>query len=163
MNAACRLEPDVIRAAATGEWTPSLRNHAASCADCGAAAEVGPWMQEFASVDDREHILPDPAVLWLKAKLMQSNSMMHRVALPITRLQIGAYLAVAACWAALLTFKWPAIQSWVNGLTPSHVILASASNAQAAAASISISLMAVVLVLSSATVFLAMHTILAED
>ena len=159
----CRLEPDVIRAAATGEWTPSLRNHAAACEDCAAAAEVGPWMEEFARVDDREHILPDPAVLWLKAKLMQSNSMMHRVALPITRLQIGAYLAVAACWAALLTWKWPAIQSWANSITPSHVILASTSNAQAAAASLSISIVAVVLVLSSATVFVAMHTILAED
>ena len=61
----CRLEPDVIRAAASGEWTESLRAHAASCADCAAAAEVGPWMEEFARVDDREHILPDPAVLWL--------------------------------------------------------------------------------------------------
>ena len=158
---ACRLEPDVIRAAASGEWTQSLRAHAASCADCAAAAEVGPWMEEFAAVDDREHILPDPAVLWLKAKLMQSNTMMHRVALPITRLQIGAYLAVAACWAALLTWKWPAIQAWVNSLKPSHVILASAS-AQTTA-SLSVTFLAGVLVLSSATVFLAMHTILAED
>ena len=119
-------------------------------------------MEEFARVDDREHILPDPAVLWLKAKLMQSNATMQRVALPITRLQIGAYLAVAACWAALLTWKWPAIQGWVNALTPSHVVLASAG-AQAAATALSVSFFAGILVLSSATVFLAMHTILAED
>ena len=33
---------------------------------------------------------------------------------------------VAACWAALLTWKWPAIQAWVNSITPSHVMLASA-------------------------------------
>jgi hypothetical protein len=157
----CRLEPDVIRAAASGEWTQSLRAHAASCADCAAVAEVGPWMEEFARVDDREHILPDPAVLWLKAKLMQSNTMMHRVALPITRLQIGAHLAVAACWAALLTWKWQTIQAWVNSLKPSHVILGSAS-AQASA-SLSVSFFAAILVLSSATVFLAMHTILAEE
>jgi hypothetical protein len=160
---ACRLEPDVVRATAGGEWTASLRTHVASCEDCAAAAEVGPWMEEFARVDDHEHILPDPAVLWLKAKLMQSNNAMHRVALPITRLQIGAYLAVAACWAAMLTWKWPAIQAWVNSLTPSHVILASASAQASAAASLSVSFFAAIVVLSSATVFVAMHTILAED
>jgi hypothetical protein len=158
---ACRFEPDVIRAAASGEWTASLREHLATCADCAAASEVGPWMEEFARIDDREHVLPDPAVLWLKAKLMQSNAAMQRAALPITRVQIAAYLAVAACWAALLTWKWPAIQAWVNSLTPSHVMLASAG-AQATA-SVSVSLFAGIVVLSSATVFLAMHTILAED
>jgi len=160
---ACRLEPDVIRAAATGEWTASLRRHLESCADCAAAAEVGPWMEEFARVDDREHILPDPAVLWFKAKLLQSNRVMDRVALPITRLQIGAYLAVAACWAALLTWKWPVIQAWVNSIKPTHVILATASAQTAAAASLSASFFAVIVMLSSATVFLAMHTILAEE
>ena len=157
----CRLEPDVIRAAAGGEWTASLRTHVASCQDCAAAAEVGPWMEEFARLDDREHILPDPAVLWLKAKLMQSNDMMARAALPVTRLQIGAYLAVAACWAALLTWKWSAIQAWVNSLSPGRVIMASAG-AQASA-SLSVSFFAAIVVLSSATVFVAMHTILAEE
>jgi hypothetical protein len=158
----CRFEPDVIRAATSGEWTASLRAHLDVCADCAAAAEAGPWMEEFARIDDREHILPDPAVLWLKAKLMQSNTMMHRVAMPITRLQIGAYLAVAACWAALLTWKWSAIQAWVNSITPSHVILAS-TNAQVSAASLSVSFFAGVVVLASATVFLAMQTILADE
>ena len=161
MNAGCRFEPDVVRAASTGEWTASLRDHAASCADCTAAAEVGPWMEEFARVDDREHILPDPAVLWLKAKLMQSNAVMARASLPITRLQIGAYLAVAACWAALLTWKWSSIQAWVNSLSPGHMIMASAG--AEAAASLSVSFFAAIIVLSSATVFVAMHTILAEE
>ena len=157
----CRLEPDVVRSAATGEWTSSLRAHVASCADCAAAAEVGPWMEEFARIDDREHVLPDPAVLWLKAKLLQSNAAMERAALPITRLQIAAYLTVAACWAALLTWKWSAIQAWVNSFTPRHVVLISAT--AETTASLSLGLFAAIVALSSATVFLAMHTILAED
>ena len=156
----CRFEPDVIRAAASGEWTSSLRGHLDVCADCATAAEVGPWMEEFARVDDREHILPDPAVLWLKAKLMQSNATIQRAALPITRLQMGAYLAVAACWAALLTWKWTAIQVWVSSLAPSHAL---ASLSSQAAASLSVGLFAAVIALSSATVFVAMHTILAEE
>ncbi|MEK6373414.1 MAG: hypothetical protein AABO58_12045 [Acidobacteriota bacterium] len=161
MNTSCRLEPDAVRAASSGEWTVSLRAHVDNCTDCAAAAEVGPWMEEFARLDDREHILPDPAVLWLKAKLMQSNATMQRASLPMTRLQIGAYLAVAACWASLLTWKWSAIQAWVTSFTPSHMVMASAS-AQATA-SLSVSVFAAVVVLSSATVFVAMHTILAEE
>ena len=159
----CRLEPDVVRAAASGEWTSSLRRHVENCADCAAAAEVGPWMEEFARLDDREHILPDPAVLWLKAKLMQSNATIQRASLPMTRLQIAAYLAVAACWASLLTWKWSAVQAWVNSITPSHVIMASAAANAEAAVSLSVSFFAAIVALSSATVFLAMHTILAED
>ncbi len=161
MNTPCRFEPDVVLAASTGEWTESLRTHAACCADCAAAAEVGPWMEELARVDDREHILPDPAVLWLKAKLIQSNVAMQRAALPITRLQIAAYLSVAACWAALLTWKWSAIQAWVKSLTPSHMMIASAT--AETNASLSVSFFAAIVVLASATVFLAMHTILAEE
>ena len=158
---ACRFEPDVLRAASSGDWSESLRAHVTTCADCAAAAEAGPWMESFARIDDREHILPDPAVLWLKAKLLQSNAVIERATLPITRLQIAAYLSVAACWAALLTWKWAAIQAWVNSLSPGHMIMVSAG-AQATA-SLSMSFFAGIVVLSSATVFLAMHTILAEE
>src|SRR5205823_13103052 len=68
--------------------------------------------------------------------------------LPITRLQIGAYLAVAACWAAVLTWKWPLIQAWANSLTPSHVVLASAGAQAAATASLSVSFFAGIVVRS---------------
>jgi hypothetical protein len=160
MNA-CRLEPDVVRAAASGEWTSSLRTHLSSCEDCAAAAEVGPWMQEFARLEDREHILPDPAVLWLKAKLTQSNAVIQHASTAMSRVQIASYLAVAACWAAMLTWKWAAIQAWVAGLNPSRLVIASAT-AQTAA-SVSVTFFALVVVLASATVFVAMQTILAEE
>jgi hypothetical protein len=161
MNGNCRLEPDVIRAASTGAWSESLRTHVGTCPDCAAAAEVGPWMESFARLDDRRHNLPDPAVLWLKAKLMRSNADVQRAALPMTRLQIAAYLIVAACWAALLTWKWTAIQAWVNGLTPNHMIL-GASGAESTA-SLSLTFLIGIVLLGSATFAIAMHTILAEE
>ena len=77
-------------------------------------------------IDEREHILPDPAVLWLKAKLLQSSAAVERAALPITRLQIAAYLIIAACWAALLTWKSAALQLWINHFSPGHMILGAA-------------------------------------
>jgi len=142
-------------------WTESLRAHVASCDDCAAAAEVAPWMARFSGLDEREHILPDPAVLWLKAKLLQTSAAVERASLPITRLQIAAYLIIAACWAALLTWKSAALQAWINHLSPSHMILGAAG--AEATASLSMSALFALVILASATVGVAMHTILAEE
>ena len=161
MRTDCPFEPNVIDAVVNGSWTASLRTHVASCEDCAAAAEVAPWMSSFSGIDEREHILPDPAVLWLKARLLQSNVAVERSSLPITRLQIAAYLIIAACWAALLTWKSAALQLWINRFSPTHVIL-GATGADATA-SLSVTVLFAVIVLSSATVGIAMHTILAEE
>lgn len=160
MNAGCPHEPHVIRAAATNAWSESLRAHAAGCPDCAAAASAAPWMQELSIVDERPRTLPDPAVLWLKAKLLSASADVERVSRPITRLQMAAYAVVAACWAALLTWKWAALQAWAHTFTPHGVIL-GASRAETAA--MSGTLMLVLVVLASATAAVAMHTILAEE
>ena len=100
-------------------------------------------------------------MLWLKARLLQSNAAVERAALPITRLQIAAYLIIAACWAALLTWKSAALQLWINHFSPSHVLLGATS--AEATASLSVTALFAVIVLASATVGVAMHTILAEE
>jgi len=158
MNDTCPFEPNVIEAALSGQWSESLRAHAASCPDCAAAAEVAPWMQSFASKDDREHILPDPAVLWLKAKLLQGNAAVDRAALPITRVQIAAYLIIAAGWAALLTWKWSALKVWMNALNPGRIATGTAG-----ATTLSATALVVLVLLASATVMVAFHAILAEE
>ena len=159
MNNDCAYEPNVIDAAENDAWTESLRAHVASCESCAAAAAVAPWMANFSGINEREHILPDPAVLWLKARLLQSNAAVERASLPITRLQIAAYLIIAACWAALLTWKSAALQVWINHFSPTHVILGATD----ASASLSVTVLFAVIVLASATVGVAMHTILAEE
>jgi hypothetical protein len=161
MRTDCPFEPNVIDAVTTDGLTASLRAHIASCESCAAAAEVAPWMTRFAGIDERTHILPDPAVLWLKARLLQSNAAVERASLPITRLQIAAYLIIAACWAALLTWKSAALQVWVNRFSPAHVILGATGTD--ATASLSVTVLFAVIVLASATVGVAMHTILAEE
>jgi len=161
MTTECAFEANVMDAVASDAWTESLRAHVASCADCAAAAEVGPWMARLAGIDERKHVLPDPAVLWLKAKLLQTSAAVERASLPITRLQIAAYLIIAAFWAALLTWKSSALQAWINHFSPGHMILGAAG--AEATASLSISVVFAVVILASATVGVAMHTILAEE
>jgi hypothetical protein len=160
MTSECAFEPNVLRAASRGDWSESLRAHVASCADCAAATEVASWMEQFSVVDERPRALPDPAVLWLKAKLLATNTDLERAARPITRVQMAAYAVVAACWAALLTWKWSALTAWAEAFTPRAVAL-GASGAHISAPPGT--LLLVVAMLASATVAVAMHTILAEE
>jgi hypothetical protein len=122
--------------------------------------EVASWMKQFAAIDDRKHSLPDPSVIWLKAKVLQSAREVERAARPITTAQITSYLVVAGCWAAVLTWKWSTLVAWLNSFTPTRIIL-GASGAQPSPPSLT--LLMTLVVLASATVMLAMHTVLAEE
>lgn len=157
---ACPMEHDVLRAAAMNAWPHALRSHAESCSDCAAAAAIAPWMQSFAEVDVRETPLPDPTLLFLKAQLLKNTAGVDRASRPIARFQIVAYLVVAAGWAALLMARWNTIASFLHGLTPAGMVSKMATGS---ATTLSISIIAALAILSSMTVVLALHTILAEE
>ena len=118
--------------------------------------QIDSWMKQFAAIEDREHILPDPSVIWLKAQVLQSAKAMERASRPITTMQMAAYGIIAACWAALLTWKWSALQAWADTLRPSQIVLAHGSP-------LSPSFIATFLVLTAITVLLGMHTVFAEE
>jgi putative intracellular protease/amidase len=161
MTGACRHEQDVLRAAAEDRWTETLRRHLTECDECVATAAAAPWMSRFARISDREHILPDPSVVWLKAKLLQGTVDAVRVARPLDMAQIFAYIVVAGGWAGLLTWRWDAVAAWLRSFTPSGLVTTAA--AVSGSGSLSMSFFAMVFVLASMTVMLALHTILAEE
>jgi hypothetical protein len=117
--------------------------------------EVDTWMRQFAAIDDREHVLPDPSIIWLKAKVLQSAKEVARASRPITAVEVISQAVVAACWAALLTWKWDAISSWFVSFSPSDVLFA--------APSVSVPFLVTLAVLTGTTVMVAMHSILAEE
>ena len=158
MSESCRYEADVARAAAEDRWTEPLREHLGACDDCVAAASVAPWMTRFSRISDREHKLPDPQIVWLKAQLLQNSVDVARVTRPLNVLQLVAYLVVAGGWTALLTWKWDVVQTWLRGLTPTGLV-----ENVARAETLSMSFLAFVVVLGTMTVTLALHTILAEE
>jgi len=160
MNDDCAYESNVIEAAESGRWSESLRAHAASCESCEAAVSVATWMADFAKQDDREHILPDPTVVWLKAQLLRQHAAIDMAARPMHMLQIAAYMIVAAGWAALLTWKWNAVAEWMLTFSPRHFV---SGVTVAGPSSLSMTFFAIVIMLSSVTVMLALHTILAEE
>jgi hypothetical protein len=112
-------------------------------------------------VPDREHILPDPSVVWLKAQLLRDIAVADRATRPMNSIQMSAYLIVAACWAAVLTWKWDVIERWLHRLTPGRFVLGASTDA--AASSISVTFLGALIVLSSVTIMVALHTILAEE
>jgi hypothetical protein len=150
----CRFERDVI----AGRWTESLRAHVAQCADCEAAMLVSPHMKELASVDMREHPLPDPQVVWLKAKLLRNTFAMERAARPLKVFQAISYVVVAAAWTAVLAWKWTAIQALLHSFSPERFVQNAGE-----AASLSMTFFGMVFILASITIVLALHTMLAED
>ncbi|HEY0143664.1 MAG TPA: hypothetical protein VGF48_22425 [Thermoanaerobaculia bacterium] len=156
MSEPCRFERDVV----AGRITDTLRDHMSECVDCAAAASVSPWMQRFAGFSDREHILPNPAVLWLKAQLLRGSADAARISRPLTIVQLFSYAVIAAGWAALLTWKWDVVAAWLRGMTPSGIV---ANASSASGASLSFPFFAMILVLGSATAMLALHTIVADE
>jgi len=158
MSESCRFEPEVIRAAEEDRWTDALREHVTECDDCVAAMTVAPWLDRFARISDREHMLPDPSVVWLKARLLQGAAEAARASRPLDLVQIFAYVIVAGGWAALLGSRWSAIESWMRSFTPVS-LMATASRAD----SLPASFVAMLLVLGAMTVTLGLHTILAEE
>jgi hypothetical protein len=158
MSESCRFEADVLRAAQEDRWTDALRRHLGECDECVAAASAAPWMTRFARISDREHLLPDPQIVWLKAQLLQGTIDVARATRPLNALQLIAYLVVAGGWAALLTWKWDAVMKWMKGLTPAGMVQNMATGQ-----SLSMSFFALLIVLATMTVTLALHTILAEE
>ncbi len=152
----CRFESDVLQA--EGQWSDALRRHLLECDDCVAAAAVAPWMTRFAKISDREHPLPDPQIVWLKAQVLQGVADAARVTRPMTVVQMVSYLVVAGGWAALMTWKWDAVAMWLRGFTPTGLV-----QNVAAGQSLSMSFFAFVFILASMTATLALHTIMAEE
>lgn len=158
MSEPCRYEPNVIRAAGDNDWSEALRAHVQTCSTCSAAASAAPFMQSLSRIDERQRKLPDPALLWLKAQLLRNTAMADRAMRPLNIVQIVSYLAVAAGWAAVVTWRWSDLQRWLFGFTPTHMVQGITQTSP-----LSITFLLTIVILASMTLMLALHTILAED
>ena len=159
MSENCIQEPLVRRASVEDRWTEALRQHVATCQDCAAAAAAAPFMTRLARIDARQRALPDPAVLWHKAQILRGSAVADRAARPLNIAQMVSYVVIAAGWAGLLTWKWNEMQQWVLRFTPSSMV----TEAVGGHSSMSATILVAVLILSSLTVMLGLHAILAEE
>ena len=97
------------------------------------------------------HVLPDPTVIWVKAKLFGGHSPAKRAPRRTNVALVAAHVVVAAGWAALLMAKWNGVEEWVGGFTRGY------------AASLPTDVIMIFAGLVSTTALLAIHTILADE
>jgi hypothetical protein len=70
----CPKEVDVLRAAFTDKWEESLRAHVVGCTFCEEIVQVSRWMLSLAQSSETDVRLPDPILVWRRARLSLSKS-----------------------------------------------------------------------------------------
>lgn len=80
----CPHGEPVAQAVRTGMWSDQLKTHVAACVSCRESGRVVRWMSELAqSVDSGSASLPDPYLIWLKARIRRRSQDSWRAQLPI--------------------------------------------------------------------------------
>lgn len=95
--------------------------HVRGCRDCSESMIVHRFFRSLASADDLSPSLPDPKVLLLKADFLgQRNDLLDENE-RARWAGVGVWLAIAALWLTVLTWKLGAIQGLLEkfGLVPS--------------------------------------------
>jgi hypothetical protein len=115
----CVHEQSVVEAAKSGQWSEPLRSHFAGCALCQESLQVSTWMQDFAETADEARELPDPRLIWLKARLAQRQAAAAEALRPLEFFNRVAYTVVGLLLVASLVMKWPHIEAWQRHLNSS--------------------------------------------
>jgi hypothetical protein len=146
----CRRTHEILGGNGTVDAT-----HVRDCRDCNELLMIDRFLRDLASADDLSPSLPDSRVLLLKADFVSRR---REVAAEGERARwagVGVWLAIAALWVTVLTWKLGAIQ----GLLERFGLVASIPGGAAATAVF----VAVAGGLLAFTVFaVAVHSVLAE-
>lgn len=96
MDETCRFEEAVAAAARSGLWTAELREHRDGCPACAETTLVAAALAAEAAVEAADAApLPEPRVIWLKARLAERERHARRATLAITWVHRAAALAAA--------------------------------------------------------------------
>ena len=114
----CPLEASVSRAAKTGQWDDAIEEHAATCPTCGEVALISQSLQTIALETEDHKPLPDPYLVWLKAKLTERQAASLRASKPWDWAEALGQGVVAAVLAGWLLGQWPSIQQRLTESMP---------------------------------------------
>lgn len=106
----CPQEAAVTKAARTGEWTDSLRTHAAECAICREVVQTAHWMQALAQSPAKNHTMSDADLLWRRARLAERQAQAEKSQRGLEWLEILSGAIVPLGLAGWVAWNWYAIQ-----------------------------------------------------
>jgi hypothetical protein len=75
----CSEERAVIAAIRAGDWTPSLREHAATCSVCTEVILVEAELNRDAAVSNEQMRLPPAELIWLRSRLLAQQSALNPI------------------------------------------------------------------------------------
>ena len=117
-STACDYEDAVTKAARQGGWDESLKSHLDSCEHCRGISATAGWMATLAGDGLRDPALPDPGLIWLRARIEEVQRAEERAQRPLeiahaATLVVGTVGAVGLlAWeSSPLQKLWPKLQA----------------------------------------------------
>ncbi|MDX2437340.1 MAG: hypothetical protein QNL88_09845 [Acidobacteriota bacterium] len=112
----CAHEDAVTAAARSGEWTPELQAHRDGCMTCAELTLVVAAMAADAGeLMDLTSPIPDPGVIWFRARLAERENNFRRATRAIVWVQRATMAAVVAIGLAFAPGLWTWIKGFVAG------------------------------------------------
>ena len=113
----CRYEQAVAEAARTGQWSPELAAHRDGCMTCAELTLVAAVLASDAeALMDDSVDLPDPDVIWIRARLARRERDFKRATRAIVWVQRAAIAVVMAVGLAFAPGFWNLMKGAVTGL-----------------------------------------------
>ena len=110
----CPRGESVIEAARAGRWSDELAAHVARCVSCSESGTAIRWMVELGqTVDSGPAPLPDPYLIWLKARIRMRSEESWRPLLPIGIACGVSAVGLGAIVARFSTEAWRSLQEWL--------------------------------------------------
>ena len=106
-NSGCLREAEVTEAARSGRWPDDLVEHSQSCMACAEVRLVAGFLMHEALAADPDP-LPDPQLIWLRARFGSRREIARRATRAITIVQAIAATCAAAVGIWILMWLWPA-------------------------------------------------------
>jgi len=114
----CRYEAKIAAAARGGDWTQTLRDHAASCIVCAETAVVVAALAEDVGVLTGDDIpLPDPRMIWIRSRLRARRQR----SLVATRVITWTRRVAILCAVVVVFLFEPGLPELFSGLKPASL------------------------------------------
>ena len=109
----CSHEFAVAKAARSGVWDSTVREHAAGCGACKQLVIAVTAMQSLAAGFENDAEMPDGGWLWRKALLERKQAEVDRAQRPLRVAEFAAMPAIIFACAAWVALYGPYIQAQV--------------------------------------------------
>lgn len=153
----CPREHEVAEAAGRGMLDEAVREHARGCAECAETLAVARALRELSHADAVDRPVADPRVLWLKAQLAP-----RRAPAAASEKTAGGsamvWIAVAACWAVLLAWRWSELRGLLDRLSLGKLMMSGGD-----LGAVPMTSLVVVAVMAAVTLAIMLHQVFVEE